>query len=104
MKYQAKVLSTSAQTQNSHRTLFHKRSRIARTLYKTAAFTGFTGLTITVLVLAFFVYDASTYKNEIDSCDVAVSELAMNPRRGGPKNLPVAEILVSASPSFCNIS
>lgn len=101
--YQAKVLSTSARKLDTPCTLSHKRSRIARTLYKTAAFTGFTGLTITGLVVAFFAYDASTYKYEVDSYDVAVSELAMNPRRGGPKNLPIAEILVPASILFCKI-
>lgn len=73
---------------------------MVRALYKTAVFTGFAGLTITGLVVAFFIYDASTYKNEVDSYDVGVSELAMNPRRGGPKNLPIAETLVSALFSF----
>lgn len=102
LKYQAKVLSTSASKVDSPGALFRKRSRIATTLYKTAAFIGFTGLTFTGLVVAFFAYDASTYKHEVDSYDVAVSELAMNPRRGGPKNLPVAEILVSASFSSYN--
>lgn len=44
--------------------------------------------------MAFFVYDASTYKESLSSEDIPVSELALNPRRGGPKNLPIAEHLV----------
>lgn len=97
---QVRVLATSAPRFGSSRAVVHKHSRVARTLYKVAAFTGFAGLTITGLVVAFFAYDASTYKNEVDSYDVGVSELAMNPRRGGPKNLPIAEILVLPSFSF----
>ena len=41
--------------------------------------------------MAFFVYDASTYREDLSSLDVPVSELALNPRRGGPKNLPIIE-------------
>lgn len=100
LKSQSRALATSAPKLNTSKPAVPKRSRIARTLHKTAAFTGFAGLTITGLVVAFFVYDASTYKNEVDSYDVGVSELAMNPRRGGPKNLPIAETLVLASFSF----
>lgn len=108
-KSQARVLATSAPTLGSARATVLKR-RIARTLYKTATFTGFAGLTVAGLVVAFFIYDASTYKNEVDSYDVGVSELAMNPRRGGPKNLPIAETLVltlfslhhfTAYPNYC---
>lgn len=94
-KPQTRVVATSAPTTAS----IPKRSRIARALYKTAVFTGFAGLTITGLVVAFFVYDASTYKNEAETYDVGVSELAINPRKGGPKNLPIAEMLVW-EPSF----
>lgn len=46
------------------------------------------------LVVAFFVYDASTYKDQADIEDIPVSELALNPRRGGPKNLPIADHFV----------
>lgn len=100
LKPQVRVLTTSAPRFDSSRAVVPKHNRVARTLYKAAAFTGFAGLTITGLVVAFFAYDASTYKNEVDSYDVGVSELAMNPRRGGPKNLPIAEILVLPSFSF----
>jgi NADH dehydrogenase len=42
------------------------------------------------LVVAFFLYDASTYHENPDVEDIPVSELALNPKRGGPKNLPIA--------------
>ncbi|GMG15768.1 unnamed protein product [Aspergillus oryzae var. brunneus] len=45
-------------------------------------------------VVAFFIYDATTYREHSSAEDIPVSELALNPRRGGPKNLPVADVLV----------
>ena len=44
--------------------------------------------------MAFFAYDASTYREDLSYSDIPVSEKALNPRRGGPKNLPIAEVLV----------
>ena len=46
------------------------------------------------LVVAFFVYDATTYKDGVTAGAVPVSATALNPRRGGPKNLPIADVLV----------
>lgn len=71
-----------------------QRSRLTRYLYR-----GFMSLGVFVavsgaLVVAFFIFDASTYKEEADAVDLTVSELALNPRRGGPKNLPIADHLV----------
>lgn len=43
---------------------------------------------------AFFIYDASTYREDPSAVDIPVSELALHPRRGGPKNLPIAEALI----------
>lgn len=71
-----------------------QRSRFVRALYKTFAFAGFTVITTGVLVIAFFLYDASTYKDEVEGYDIPIPEIALNPRRGGPKNLPIAEYLV----------
>ena len=45
-------------------------------------------------VLAFFAYDASTYRADLSFTDIPVSVSALNPRRGGPKHLPIAEVLV----------
>jgi NADH dehydrogenase len=55
------------------------------------------GTTVAVtsgLVVAFFIYDATTYSDEGSTTDIPVSELALTPRRGGPKNLPIAEHFV----------
>lgn len=65
-----------------------------RIFYKTAAYLGifvFVGATI---VAGFFIYDATTYREDPDSADVPVSEWALNPRRGGPKNLPIVEYYI----------
>ena len=45
-------------------------------------------------MLAFFFYDASTYREDLSFSDIPVSESALHPRRGGPKNLPIADVLV----------
>lgn len=51
-------------------------------------------LTAGGLIIAFFIYDASTYREDITVTDIPVSEAALSPQRGGPKNLPIAEVLV----------
>lgn len=43
---------------------------------------------------AFFIYDATTYNEHAVATDCDVSQLALFPRRGGPKNLPIAEVLI----------
>lgn len=45
----------------------------------------------TVGIVGFFIYDATTYKEDPMVGDIPVSELALNPRTGGPKNLPIIE-------------
>lgn len=45
-------------------------------------------------VAAFFLYDASTYREDLSYRDIQVSAIALTPRIGGPKNLPIAEVLV----------
>ena len=45
-------------------------------------------------MLAFFIYDASTYTEDLTYKDIPVSQQALNPQRGGPKNLPIAQELV----------
>ncbi|KAL1962909.1 hypothetical protein VTN77DRAFT_9087 [Rasamsonia byssochlamydoides] len=67
---------------------------VLRALYHVFAYCGFFIISSGVIVLAFFIYDASTYREEPSVEDIPVSELALNPRRGGPKNLPIAESLV----------
>lgn len=63
--------------------------------YRTAAILG-TGIGFLGALLAgFFIYDSTTYKeSSVTFGDCRVSEAALSPRRGGPKNLPVVEALL----------
>jgi NADH dehydrogenase len=70
------------------------RSRLARILWRATTTLGVFTLISGGLVVAFFIYDATTYKEDPGSEDIPVSELALNPRRGGPKNLPIADYFV----------
>ncbi|PVI03596.1 hypothetical protein DM02DRAFT_612073 [Periconia macrospinosa] len=84
---------------SSLRTVFSRplptpKSALARFAYRTSAILGTFVAVSTGLVVAFFIYDASTYKEDGHTEDVPVSELALNPRRGGPKNLPIADYFV----------
>lgn len=69
-------------------------SRLVKYIYKAFAFSGFIVVSGAGLVLAFFLYDATTYRHDLSGQDISVSLKALNPRRGGPKNLPIAEILM----------
>ncbi len=71
-----------------------RRSRIVRFFLRTLVFSGFVGLTVTAAVVAFFIYDATTYRSDPEKVDIPVPELALHPRRGGPKDLPIAEYLI----------
>ena len=42
-------------------------------------------------MVLFFIYDATTYNETATDKDIPVSEIALSPRRGGPKNLPIVE-------------
>lgn len=75
------------------------QSRIGRFLYRTLAYLGFFVLASGGIIFAFFVYDYTTYKEEPTHGDVPVPELALNPRRGGPKNLPIVECLLDDADS-----
>jgi len=69
-------------------------SRLIRIVYRTFASLGLFVAISGGLIVAFFAYDATTY-HEADGCfDIPVSEYALNPRRGGPENLPIAEYFV----------
>jgi NADH dehydrogenase len=71
-----------------------QRGPVSLVLYRVFAYTGGFFLVSGCLVLAFFVYDATTYREDLTYADIPVSERALQPRRGGPKNLPIAEVLV----------
>ncbi|KAF3767531.1 hypothetical protein M406DRAFT_40746 [Cryphonectria parasitica EP155] len=62
--------------------------------YRTAAVVGSGIVCVGLAVGAFFIYDASTYSEHAVATECHVSELALNPHKGGPKNLPIAEVLI----------
>ncbi|KAI0482088.1 pyridine nucleotide-disulfide oxidoreductase-domain-containing protein [Xylariaceae sp. FL0804] len=75
----------------SGRPLPQRRSPFLNFMYRSAAVLG-TGIGfVGVLFGAFFIYDATTYKESITFRDCHVSESALHPPRGGPKNLPILE-------------
>ncbi|CAL5875009.1 uncharacterized protein PFLUO_LOCUS9312 [Penicillium psychrofluorescens] len=71
-----------------------KRTGALGVIYKCFFYCGFFIVTSGAAVIAFFIYDASTYRESPSAEDIPVSELALNPRYGGPKNLPIADMLV----------
>ncbi|KEY66620.1 hypothetical protein S7711_01914 [Stachybotrys chartarum IBT 7711] len=62
--------------------------------YRTAAWLGISVTVVGAAVVGFFVYDASTYREHPTLSDISVSRLALQPRRGGPKDLPIAEVFI----------
>ncbi|KAF7560356.1 hypothetical protein G7046_g3792 [Stylonectria norvegica] len=62
--------------------------------YRAAAWVGISMTVLGVGVFAFFVFDASTYKEHPTQSDLDVSKIALQPRRGGSKNLPVADVFI----------
>src|SRR5436190_7299037 len=67
---------------------------LVRFLYRTFAYTGLFFVSCGGLVVAFFIYDATTYREADHIGECRVSEVALTPSRGGPKNLPIASILL----------
>lgn len=72
-----------------------RRSRFSHLAHRALAGLGFSIIIIDGMVFAFFIYDATTYREDPESFDLTVSDVALHPRRGGPKNLPIVEYFVS---------
>jgi NADH dehydrogenase len=70
------------------------RSRLANFAYRSAALLGGSFAILGAGIVGFFIFDASTYREDLSYQDIHVSELALSPRRGGPKNLPIAEVQI----------
>ncbi|CAK7198135.1 hypothetical protein SEUCBS139899_000793 [Sporothrix eucalyptigena] len=75
---------------------------VAQRTFKHIAFRGLAWIGgsivfISLGVIGFFIYDYNTYKEGAEHEDIAVSQLALNPRRGGPKNLPLYEVQIDDS-------
>ena len=78
----------------STKTRAKPKSRISRFLLSVFAYTGGFIVICGGFVVAFFIYDASTYREDLSFSDIPVSVSALNPRRGGPKNLPIADVFI----------
>ncbi|KAI4274090.1 MAG: hypothetical protein LQ337_004198 [Flavoplaca oasis] len=79
----------------STKPLPHRRGPAFRFFYRAFAYTGAFVLVVGGLIVGFFIYDASTYREDLSYSDIPVSTEALYPRKGGPKNLPIADTLVS---------
>ncbi|RKU46870.1 hypothetical protein DL546_008981 [Coniochaeta pulveracea] len=88
------LASRISSRQLSGRPLPQTRSRLLNFAYRASAWFGSAVVIFGIGVVGFFLYDASTYKDTSDVGDVDVSQLALNPRRGGPKNLPIVEVML----------
>lgn len=62
--------------------------------YRAAALVGASLTILGVGIIGFFIFDASTYREDASNGDIEISQLALKPRRGGPKNLPIAEAFI----------
>ena len=69
-------------------------SGILHYTYRFFASLGFFVAVSSGLILAFFIYDYTTYQDDPEDFDIPVSEYALHPRSGGPKNLPIAEYFI----------
>lgn len=76
----------------SGRPLPQRRSWLLNFLYRSAAWFGGSIAFVSIGIVGFFLYDASTYKEDPTLNDIHVSERALAPRTGGPKNLPIIEV------------
>ena len=70
------------------------RGPFFRFCYRSFAYAGFFILVSGGLVVAFFIYDATTYNENPVVTEVPVSQTALNPRIGGPKSLPIVDALI----------
>ncbi len=70
------------------------RRTVTAVLYRMLAWLGGSIVFIGLGVVGFFLYDSTTYKEGCETEDISVSQLALNPRRGGPKNLPLYEVQI----------
>ncbi|CAM1511052.1 Fc.00g085650.m01.CDS01 [Cosmosporella sp. VM-42] len=78
----------------SGKPLYQTNSKVLNFCFRCAAWVGISMTVVGVGVFAFFIYDASTYKEHPTQSDIDISQIALQPRRGGSKNLPVVEVFL----------
>ena len=79
------------------------RGPVFRFFYRFFAYAGGFILVSGGLIVAFFAYDATTYRELPVARDIPVSLSALNPPRGGPKNLPIVDCLIDDDDSEENV-
>lgn len=89
--------SSSSSTVESLKSTAASPKKRRRLLLKTAQVCGFivgsVGLGLVTFVGVLFIHDAFTYTSKHTE-RVPVSPLALHPELGGPKNLPIAKVLI----------
>ncbi|KAK9456766.1 hypothetical protein V1511DRAFT_520692 [Dipodascopsis uninucleata] len=65
------------------------KKRVLRVLHISSVIIGTGVTTVAILLMGFFIYDSTTYKELDEIEEIELSELALNPKLGGPKNLPI---------------
>lgn len=80
------------------------KNKVKKIIGRIFAYTGVFAIGSLAVIAGFFVYDATTYLRDERVEDIPVSERALYPRRGGPKNLPIAEVFVDDNDSDLKIS
>merc|ERR1711939_161852 len=93
-QWRQQLLSSQSIRFVSGKPLPQRRSWLVNFAYRSAALLGGSFIVFSVAGGAFFLYDASTYREDPSYRDIQVSEIALSPRRGGPKNLPIAEVQI----------
>lgn len=89
--------SSSSSTVESLKSTAASPKKRRRLLLKTAQVCGFivgsVGLGLVTFVGVLFIHDAFTYTSK-HAERVPISPLALHPELGGPKNLPIAKVLI----------
>ncbi|KHJ31310.1 putative alternative nadh dehydrogenase protein [Erysiphe necator] len=68
-----------------------ERPRYVNVIYRSVAIVGGSFTLLGASLLGLFIYDAYKNGGNLTQDDIQVSTLALNPRLGGPKNLPIIE-------------
>ncbi|ANB14773.1 NADH-ubiquinone reductase (H(+)-translocating) NDE1 [Sugiyamaella lignohabitans] len=85
-----RAFSSTSHKRNPRISNFFGKHFLLKAFYYTSLSVGITISVVLTILGAFFIYDATTYfKSEDDYKEVEVSQLALEPVRGGPKNLPI---------------
>ncbi|KAF4464036.1 NADH dehydrogenase [Fusarium albosuccineum] len=83
----------------SGKPLPQRNSWILNFCFRAAAWVGISITVVGLGVVGFFIYDASTYFEHPTRSDIDVSKIALQPRHGGEKNLPIAEVYIDEEDS-----